>query len=335
MSGSSSSSKETRRTPKALTLVVAWRKGKGYDFGRVKTAQEFTDRLHRIVEKADAHVTSSEESAYAIGDDLDEGEIMIFPLQEKNGSREGQTTPQRKALFPKQPSARTDDPLEFRRRLISFGDMDPVGIAFLKEHKPTFYALLHGNTAQERVAYLRHANPMELVKPGNILARLGDTLTALDDEVFLMDDRVDLVLRPSRIEIINKKFFDQMFFDPIGSYEDLDGMVRNALGVLPMVGETLNQLVERTREKRRSRYKLLEIQDSGHLATVTMAQFKAALKLEGYEYRRFIRRDTKGQETIYAEDDDLDLLLYILNEDLFRGGLTGRRLAASKKRAIQ
>lgn len=49
-----------------------------------------------------------------------------------------------------------------------------------------------------------------------------------------------------------------------------------------------------------------------------------------YAVSRFVQK-VKGKEVIACSDDDLDLLLEILNEDLFDGALTGRPLRASKK----
>jgi len=47
---------------------------------------------------------------------------------------------------------------------------------------------------------------------------------------------------------------------------------------------------------------------------------------------RFIRKGSKGDE-IFAADEDVELLLEILNEDIYKGLLTGRRLVANKKAA--
>ncbi len=314
----------------AVALVVAWRRGKGYDFGRVRTAEAFTHELGIVADAAEHAIATRHREAYSIGDEIDDDEYMVAQIPQAEGvpeAREGDGNPQRPAR-----STNPADPREFRRRLVTTGGMASVGRRFLEEAAASFviafYAIVRGVDVDDRIAYVRHLNPLRLAKPGNILATLGQTLSRLTHPVFALDDRIDLVLRPNRIDILDKTFFDGLFFSLSGQDERLDRIVEETLATLPIQENTLAALVERARGRKRARRKMLEIQHSGHLATVTMVDFRRALAEDGLEEGRFI--DAGG--SIYADENDSDLLLEILNEDIFKGALTGRRLAASRKR---
>jgi hypothetical protein len=311
----------------SVALIVAWKSGNGYQFGKVVTSARFSRRLRTVTTAIDAYVAALESKVYSVGDEMESDEYMLAPL----------VTPRVPAIVENAlvrtraglPTATTDNPTEFRRRLVStMGLADPVGLAALRQKTIVFYAIVRGNTNADRIAYVRHLNPMRLTKPGNILAMLGDTLDTLSSPVFAMDDRADLIIKPTEIAVLNKTFFDSLFFGMSGDGAQMDGIVRDALQTLPFKAETLTMLIALSRGKKRSRRKMLEIQQSDHLAAVTLDKFKEAVVQEGYEEAKFVTPE--GQ--IFASDEDGHTLLEILNEDIYNGLLTGRRLSATRKR---
>lgn len=217
--------------------------------------------------------------------------------------------------------------------------MDVVGVDISKARQLleepraiAFYAIVTGDAPEARRAYVRHMNPMRLAKKGFVLLQLGDTLDRLESEVFAIDGRVDIVVRPDRFDVFDKAFFESTFFDLMSASDELDELVSSAVSHLPVAKPTLALIVEKARNRRRARRKMLEIRASGHLESVTLADFKRALnEHHGLPISRFIRKDADGNEIINADDDDGDPLLEILNEDLFKGALTGRTLSASGK----
>jgi hypothetical protein len=320
-----------RRAEGSTTLVVAWHKGaKGYEFGRVRTTQTITNQLRDIAQSVEDGIAGWQRKDYAIGDDLEEGEYMVAQISQE---RPNLAVPQR-ATPRRRGAPTTAEPAAFRRAMIAFGAMEQVGARFLREKRTAFYGILRGSSLADRVVYLRDINPMKVAQPGNILLSLGDVLSRLTETVFLMDNKIDIIIRPSEIVVINKGVFDRLFFNLSGSAGELDAAVHAALEAVPISPDTLNMLVERSRLKSRARRKILEIQESGHLQNVTIERFRAAVIAEEYDPNDFIRRDDRGGEEIFAEDNNVDTLLEILNEDLFRGDLTRRRLAASKKREL-
>ncbi|MDE2572583.1 MAG: hypothetical protein KGM44_08700 [bacterium] len=314
----------------AVSLVVAWRQGKGFDFGRVHTKEQFGAQLRATIDVIEARLATCERKPYAVGDEIETDEYMVAaikppPLAGKERPPQGQE--------PARPRAATTDNIpEFRRRLVSTGGMASVGASFLSKNKSiSFYAIVRGVDVADRIAYIRHLNPLRLAKPGNIIATFGEALDRIEEPIFAMDDRIDLIVRASEIDVFDKDFFDGLFFGLSSQDEQMDGIVTTALQTLPMRAETQQMLLERSRGRKRDRRKMLEIKHSGHLANVTLEDFKRALAAYEYEEQRFIAPDG----SIYADESDGPLLLEILNEDLFRGALTRRRFAATRKRVTE
>lgn len=306
------------------TLVVAWRRSSGFDFARVKTAEKFTETLKSVALHIEKQLQQRTGKPYAIGDDLETDEYMTCPLPE---SSQSDATAIKKHNGP----AKTEDPRAFRDRLVSFGGMDPVGANALGNDAIAFYSILRGTTAADRVAYVRHMNPMRLAKPGLIIAGLGDALSKLDSKIFVMDQTADIIIRPDSIDIIDKVFFDGLFFGLSGAGKDLDKIVTATLKSLPVSKSTVTMMIARSRDRKRLRRKVLDIRQSGHLETVTMKEFKAAIDFIGLPKDRFIKKEG-GKEVIFvATDDAADDLFYLLNDDLFNGILTRKPWAVSKK----
>jgi hypothetical protein len=317
-----------------IALVVAWHKGKGYEFGRALVQQDFAESLRSIVNGAEAAIQADTQKDYAIGDDIEDGEFMTAKVEELQrvatlNAAPPDGVPQHTLHRHRAAAITPSDPTAFRNAMIATGGMPEVNAAFLRQKNTAFYALIRGTDATDKVVYIRRIDPMKLAKPGHLIAKFEQRISKLDGNIFLMDDYIDIVIRPNQIDIFNKNVFDSMFFDLSADATSIDTMVRNALAALPILDGTLSELITRSRGKRRQRKKILEIQHSGHLATVTIQNFKDAVTGK-YDLARFVRTEN-GQEIIFASEDDTDLLLEILNEDVYDGGLTGRPLVAGKK----
>jgi hypothetical protein len=322
---------EDRRAPHdSVALIVAWQKGaKGYNFGRVRVSNSFTRQLRAFADEAERRILQRRRRDYAIGDSFEDDEFMTSPIDQAVPEPIAQDSAERPRRM-RAPSA--EDPAEFRKAMVSIGRMDQVGAAFLRRAPTKFYAIVRGRNIADRVVYVRNLNPMKLAKSGNIVLTLGDTLDRLEEVPFVMDDSIDVIIRPERIDILTKSFFDNLFFGLSGKGDDLDTIVEATLAVLPFADETLERLVALSRTKKRNRRKILEIYHSGHLREVTIVRFKSAVIADGHDPSDFVLVDEQGNESITSSEENVDELLRILNEDLYEGGLSGRRLEASSKR---
>ncbi|MDP9025282.1 MAG: DUF4868 domain-containing protein [Candidatus Eremiobacteraeota bacterium] len=304
----------------------------------MKTSAKFEARLRGITSHIDEQLEALRSVEYAIGDEIESDECMVCSLETAarmahrgiagdDESLAVSTTASQKRSKATSPR----DVATFRNKMVTtMTDEAPVNAKFLRQadaHPIVFYAIVLGDDEANRVAYVRHMNPMRLTKPGMVLALLGDSLDDVGANVFMMDDRVDLVIRPDDVVIVNKNFFESLFFDLSGEGEALDRIVQATLSVLPIASETISLLLDRTRGRKRMRRKMLEIRESAHLASVTVDDFKRALAEQGYAATDFIAPNG----TITASEDNVGTLLQILNEDIFKGALTGRPLAATRK----
>ena len=310
-----------------VDLIVAWKRSGGYEFMRLQTAPPLKDRFAHIVLNADSMLIGREKKAYSIGDDVEKDQYMSVVLESLTPPPSNQRAPDKRLKW-----ARTDQPSEFRRRLVTF-DKAAAGISDLRARiarggSISFYALVLGLQASDRIAYVRHRNPLALLKRGNFLAGLGDTLTLIAQDVFVMDDTIDLILRPDRIDIFNPGYFSSLFFEMSATDRAQHvALTRTALGPLDVTEETLMRIATAIQGARSSRRKMLTLSESQHLTGVTMVKFRSALIKHGVKPAKFIDKSGK----ISAAEGDVGNLLEILNEDLYDGYLTGRRLVASKK----
>jgi hypothetical protein len=329
----------TTKDTATTKLVVAWRQGNGFQFGAVKTSEKFQKRLRKITRDIDVSIGQRKRLDYSIGDEIETDEYMACPMATASrlASEVDSTTsaPARlkagEAGRPKEPSAKPKEVAEFRRRLVTtMNEESPIGAKFLREnekHPIVFYAIVRGEDPRTRTAYIRHLNPMRLMKRGAVIATLGDTLDDATHRIFAMDERADLVIGLTEITVLDKNFFESLFFDLSGEGAAMDAIVSETLNVLPFGSDALAMIVAASRARKRMRRKMLEIRQENQLESVTMDDFKRALGAEGIEESRFISKDG----SIVSSEEDAELLLQILNDDLFHGILTGKAFSATRK----
>jgi hypothetical protein len=78
-----------------------------------------------------------------------------------------------------------------------------------------FYSIIVGEDAVRRVEFVSKSNPARELGRGTWLTRTltpqGDTLTTVDTPLFLFEDRVDLIVGPDTIIVLNQLAFEQWF----------------------------------------------------------------------------------------------------------------------------
>jgi hypothetical protein len=288
-----------------IALIVAWRERGGFQFGQVDTARAVSQHLRILVDDVENALQEKESRRYSIEADVEDNEYMTASLDGR------------------------EEEAALRDSIVNLDGMDQVGSQELPDRPLTFYAVVLGNRPARRTAYIRKSNPMKVAKPGWGLFEFGDTLTSIANPVFVVEDRFDLILRPDTIDVLSPKVFESLFYELTGVDARVRGWVRNISRHLPMDDGVVDLLATACRAKPRLRRRLHAIQERGHLAEVTLQQFRREVRRHGYQATRFIRN---GE--IIADEDDYGVLLQILNEDLFRGGLTDEEFAAERKTPV-
>jgi len=317
---------------KKAALVVAYKQGRGFRFAHVNTSRAFNRELVRISRRTDDKLEALSEREYTIGDSLEDDEYMTLAFGDLAAVADTDTNSTGRPRL--ETTHAPDNPAAFYEAIVRTTTMDEYGGRQLQEETKaiSFYAIIVGTSTQDRVAYVRHFNPMRFAKSGMLILQLGDTLDKLSDGIFAMDDRIDLVIRADRFDILEKRWFESVFFTLMRDSDELDEVASEAVSDLPIDPDTLELIVSKSRDKKRARRKLLEIRRSGHLGDVTLIDFKKAVKdKHDLPLRRFIKKDARGKEMIAVSENDADLLLIILNDDLFKGALTGKYMAANGK----
>lgn len=288
-----------------VSLTVAWRERRAFRFSLVDTTRGVTGYLRQLVESTESRLEGLQPRSYSIEAGVEDDEYLVASLDGR------------------------EEESELRNAIVNLDAMNQIGSSQLREQSLTFYAVVVGDEPATRTAYVRKTNPMRVAKSGWGLFEFGDTLTTIANPVFVVEDRFDLILRPDSIDILSPNVFESLFYELTGVDARVRTWVRNVSRRLPMAPQTIELLTTACRSKPRLRRRLHAIQERGHLAKVTIQQFRREVLRLGFHPLRFIRN---GQ--IAADETDYGVLLQILNEDLFRGGLTDEEFAADRKTRV-
>lgn len=191
-----------------------------------------------------------------------------------------------------------------------------------------FYAVVVENPDGARVAFIRKVSPVVGVKPGFFLAGYGQTLTSVTEPMFVFHPNFDIVLTPDRLLALNQVAFEQLFRDVkavVARYPDYVAAIASAL---PIEAASATRLVDYCTHNSGLARKLRAIKESGHLSRrrITLDEIRAYAAAEGLVADSFIDDD----HITFTKSTSRDVLK-LLNEDLYTGRLSGRKLEASAK----
>ena len=184
------------------------------------------------------------------------------------------------------------------------------------EGRLLFYAVIVGADPARRIAFVSKSNPARELHKGLWLTPRGNTLTRVDTPLFLFEDRVDLVVGPETILILNQLAFEQWFRESPAIGEHVRQWIDEIHANLPLADDGVDRLRARAETNSRIRRLLRNINERGHLRTVSIDRVRTHIRDQGLDEAAFIH----GEELMLP--DDPSGLLKLLNEDLFRGGLT-------------
>jgi hypothetical protein len=132
----------------------------------------------------------------------------------------------------------------------------------------------------------------------------------------LFEDRVDLVVGPHHVLVLNQLAFEQWFRESPAIGEHVDRWIGSIHDHLPLADDGVERLRGRAETNSRVRRLLRNISDRGHLSGVTIDRIRAHIQQQGLDEASLLQ----GDQLLLG--DDPTPLLKLLNEDLFRGGLT-------------
>jgi hypothetical protein len=287
---------------RTLTLIVARRSNARVVGGHVNVADDAAAALRKTAEDALLDLDKKSRRAYDPDALLEDGEFFVIPRSELEDSF---------------------GVLELLDRGPAADLLTPDEIA---ERSQLFYASVIGPDPAARLAFVSKSNPARVARSGNFFTAQHEVLTHLKDDVFLFEDRVDLVVSAKDVVVLNQSAFEQWFRDTPVLREKVEEWIGGISAHLPLSGDGADRLAERARTDSRLRRVLYSIQARGHLAKVSVDQVRRHVEAQGLDPAKFV----KGNQLAF-DDAEPATLLKILNEDLFRGGLTDEPFVADRK----
>jgi hypothetical protein len=287
----------------ALTLVVAWRRGKQLEGAMVSVAGEVEEELRAACEETLGWLQECAVVAYGADAHVESGEYMAVPL--------GVVTDEAYAV------------LDLLARASALDRLSATRIP----SQLWFYAAVVGDEPERRAAFVRKADPHRSAKAGRFFTALGEVLSKIDEPVFVLEHRFDLVVVEGGLAVINPVAFETLFRSAPELANRIPYWAEAISDHLPIAGDGADRLVAAATQNSRLARRLRSISERGHLQNVTIDRLREEIKAQGLDEARLIE---DGALVVYEEDPST--LLRLLNEDLFIGGLSGTQYAADRKR---
>jgi hypothetical protein len=190
------------------------------------------------------------------------------------------------------------------------------------------YAVV-STTKAGRAAMVKKLSPAKRAREGKAWALAADELRLMDDDPWQLHPRFDLLLAEHGAFALNVNGFEQIFAESERLIAKVDSWVSGIAAALPMDDDQRALLVERCEESSRLRRRLRSIENRGHIKRVTVSRLRQHLKQMGIKVGKHVKDGKLVIDASSAEE-----LLRVLNEDLFRGGLTDDPFRSEAKEPI-
>lgn len=218
---------------------------------------------------------------------------------------------------------------EVLARVSEVGQLDEMSMNELRDRHLFAYAAVIGDQPENRIAFLRKANPKRGLERGHVafLRIAGGALARQQTPTMVVDDQYDMVITADGVLALNFRAFDALFRDAPEALAIIPQRVHALAGHLPLAAGSAEALVDKAMRSVRVRRKVEAIVASGHLADVTVDMVEQELVDNGFDPEDWI----ENGELVITEDADVQPLLQVLNEDFFRGAFSSRGYRAERK----
>ena len=187
------------------------------------------------------------------------------------------------------------------------------------------YTVAVGNDS-DRVLFVRSTSPRLTHKAGRILAVRRERLVRVDGPVFAFSANFHLVLGSNWAVVLDQRPFE-VLFRQIGLVEQhVSTWITGITDHLPMSTASIDKLREVAMRDSRTWRRLRDIERRGHLARVTLDQVAEYAGEVGLESDNVV----VDGELVFNPSDRFSFL-HLLNEDLYKGRLTGQAFESQRK----
>jgi hypothetical protein len=309
-----------------MTLVLARRKGSNLVGWKIEFADDATGELRSMLKRTASMIDSFARRGYEPSLRIGDGEYLAVPDQlveraaavppPANVDAEGVSETTSAAATATAVHIETDP--QVRHLLRNASGLGLITAQGLSKQPFLFYAVVVGSSPTNRTAFVRKLNPTKSLDAGKHWFSMGERLSKVDQPLLSLDDHFDLVVTDDGIAVLHQGVFDLLFRDA-QTLVDRYPLWASAFSSVGLDGDQTASLVSRCQRDSRLATRLRQIYESGHLSAgkVKLDQVLAEADRVAGGRDRFLK-DGK----LNFDCADIAMLLKLLNDDLFVGGLS-------------
>jgi hypothetical protein len=188
-----------------------------------------------------------------------------------------------------------------------------------------FYAVLLGSTPEDRTIFVRRGSPIKLADKG-LVALFNDALNKVTVPIFAFDPWFDVIVYKEKVWVLHQTNFKALFKDTETVLAKTSEWVDELSTVLPIEGASKAYLAERLRANSHLRNKVQAILKKPHIAKLTPSDLTDAMMKHNLDPGELMPNGS----LVFTSSTEKDIL-FLLNEDFFKGDFSGDPYAASKK----
>ena len=292
------------RVPEALTLTVGRMLDGAIEAHHLALNDSAADGLREQCHTSRGRIGDAAPARYTATAELDEGKIFVIDDDETLAE-----------LGP------------FRRLADNLGAMPQIRPDEL-DVTIKLYAVALGDDS-DCILFVRRTNPRLPHKPGKFFAIAQERLTRIEEPVFAFSAAFDFVLGPNWAVVLDQKSFEFLFRE-IGIVEQrVATWIQGVTDHLPMSASSIDSLREVALRDSRTWRRLRDIESRGHLTHVTLDEVASYAGMVGLDPERVV----VDGELVFDPSERFGFL-QLLNEDLYKGPLTGKAFESQRKSAM-
>lgn len=285
----------------SLHLVVAWATGRTYAARVVKMSDVVAGRLRSHAERAVEGLTNP--TPYAPDADMEDNSHMEAPRDESLDT----------ALI---------------EELSKGASLDLATDDELRDSRLVCHALVV-TSSTETILLVKKRSPIQLAKKSLVASLVHGRLDELESPLFAFDNRYDVIVASQAVYILDKKAFEGLFKNSPAVLDKTSDWIRGVATVISFSEGSVEQLDTVLKRNSVLRSKFLAVKERTYLNAITPDALRDEIVKHGLEPDNLMDGDSLKVTGQNAKD-----VLRLLNEDLFSGGFSQQRYAASAKRAI-
>lgn len=192
-----------------------------------------------------------------------------------------------------------------------------------------FYGVSLGDDATDRILFVNRTNPQLTHKTGKFFVFAREQITCIEGPVFAFSPDFDFLLGPTWAVVLNQKSFEILFRQINHVEKRISTWVRGITDHLPMSDSSIDSLKQIALQDSRTWRRLQDIERRGHLAHVTLDQVAEYASKVGLNPSEVV----VNGELVFDPTKRFGFL-HLLNEDLYKGHLTGEVFESQRKSAM-